>query len=61
MSKVDRTWRNRPPQLRRSERKIGQQLADAATSGLAEKGIELRYPYSDATPPPPSRRRLLKP
>jgi hypothetical protein len=41
MSKVDRTWRNRPLQLRRSERKTGQQLADAATSGLAEMGIEL--------------------
>jgi hypothetical protein len=61
MSKVDRTWRNRPPQIHRSERKPGQQLADAATSGFAEMGIELRHPYSDATPPPPSRRRLLKP
>jgi hypothetical protein len=41
MSEADRTWRNRPPQIRRSERKTGQQLADAATSGLAEMGIEL--------------------
>jgi hypothetical protein len=45
---------NPPSQIRRSERKPGQQLAGAATSGLAEIGIELWLSYSDATPPPPS-------
>jgi hypothetical protein len=50
----ERAWRTHPPQIHRSERKPGQQLADAATSGLAETGIELWLSYSDATPPPPS-------
>jgi hypothetical protein len=59
-SKDDRAWRTHPPRIRRSERKPVQQLVDAATSGLAEMGIELRLSYSDATPPPPSRRRPPK-
>jgi hypothetical protein len=39
--KVDRSHRNHPPQIHRSERTLGQQLTGAATSGLAEMGIEL--------------------
>jgi len=60
-SKNDRARRDHPLQIRRSERIPGQQLAGAATSGLAEMGIELQHPYSDATPPPPSGRRLQHP
>jgi hypothetical protein len=44
-----------------SKRTPDQQLVDAATSSISELGIELQHPYSDATPPPPSRRCPLKP
>jgi hypothetical protein len=65
-AQTPRRGRNRPhpgvhpPQIHISKRIPGQQLAGAATSGLAEMGIELQPSYSNVTPPPPSRRRPKK-